>query len=216
MSFHFVLPDSRPLLAGPTDGDGRTPGDPIRQLRRDYDRMSRVGMGALAILALVPFGLVATIGVPLMGGRLTPFDIAMAVIGAIALIVGVWILIRLHRSGRRILVALSRLLREPYRSGALPRTAAGWVNARTVNFEPPVLTRIITSSLLGLTGLIGLGIIAYPGFSQAPSLYTTLVLWGAACFLTAAGQMGGVMHLVSGVAEQDPLWVRIRDSLRRS
>ncbi|WP_067194345.1 hypothetical protein [Microbacterium sp. XT11] len=173
-------------------------------------------MGALAILVLVPFGLIAAAGVPFTGHQLTPFDIVMAVIGAASLITGLWILIQLHRSGRQILVVLSRRLRDPYRTGALLRIAAGWVNARTVNFEPPVLTRIITSSLLGVTGLIGLGIIAFPGFAQAPSLCTAIVLWGAACLLTAAGQMGGVMHLVSGVAEQDPLWVRIRDWFRRS
>ena len=36
------------------------------------------------------------------------------------------------------------------------RSAAGWAQARTVNFEPPIFARITTSALLALFGLLGI------------------------------------------------------------
>ena len=217
MSFHFILPESHPCLTTPADeGNARQAVDPRRQLRRDYDRFSRILVGALALLILTPFGLVATLGVPLTAGRMTGIDIVMAVIGAVALAAGLWLLFMLHRSGRRILTALSWWNREPYRTGTATRTAGGWVRARSVNFEPPILLRIVTSSLVGLLGIFGLSAIAFPGSAQNPGFAAVLIAWGVVCVLTAVGQMGGVMHLVSGIAEQDPLWVRIRDAFRRS
>lgn len=216
MSFHFVLPDSRPFLTTPVDErDARPAGDPRRRLRRDYERYSRILVGALALLVLAPFGLVATLGVPLSAGRMMTIDIVLAVVGALALAAALWLLVMLHRSGRRILIALSWWTGEPYRNGTAARTAGGWVRARSVNVEPPILIRIVTSSLVGLIGIFGLSAIGYPGSAQNPGFAAVMISWGLVCVLTAAGQMGGVMRLVSGIAEQDPLWVRIRGAFRR-
>ncbi|MBY6061590.1 hypothetical protein [Microbacterium esteraromaticum] len=217
MSFRFILPESRPHLTTPAgEGNARPAGDPRRQLRRDYERLSRILVGALALLVLAPFGLVATLGVPLMPGRMMAIDIVMAVIGAVALAAALWLLVKLHRSGRRILIALSWWSREPHLSGAATRAAGGWVRARTVNFEPRIFTRIVAASLIGLLGIFGLSAIAFPGSADNPAFAAVMISWGAVCVLTAAGQMGGVMHLISGIAEQDPLWVRIRGAFRRS
>ena len=171
-------------------------------------------MGTVGLM-LALFGVLAVIGIPLSGARLMVVDIVTAVIGAALGAVGIWILVRLHRSGRALLTALAWWTAEPYRSGAAGRTAAGWVRARAVNFEPPVFTRIVTSALLGLFGILALTTILYPTVAGEANPVPGFVATGALLLTVAIGQLGGVMHLVSGVAEGDPLWMRLRNVFRR-
>lgn len=215
MGFEFVQSASRPFLVTPAPADTAHPiGNPRRQLRADYQRWSRLLAGMIGLL-LSLFGVIAAIGIPFSGARLTAFDIAMAVVGILTAGIGFWILIRLHRSGRALLKALSWWTSEPYRRGTAARSAAGWTQARTVNFESPIFGRITTSSLLGLFGLLGICTIWYPTEPGMFDVRPAMVAAGIVCVLTSIGQMGGVMRLVSGIAEADPLWVRIRDAFRR-
>ncbi|UNK71681.1 hypothetical protein [Microbacterium sp. H1-D42] len=227
MAFHFIQPGSLAFLATPLpDGTPRTPGtprpegsqsptgDPVRQLGDDYRRWSRLLVGAGGVV-LAAFGALTAIGIPFSGVRLLPSDIAIAVLGGALGIWGIWILVRLQRSGRAVLKALASWTVEPYRTGASARTFSGWVGARTVNFEPPVFARIATSAILGLCGIFGLSTLGFPTPPGALNLIPAAVSMGIVLLATAVGQLGGVMHLVAGLSEADPLWVRIRDAARR-
>lgn len=215
VSFEFIQSASRPFLRTPPPaGEERPAGNPRRQLRADYQRWSRLGVGVFG-LVLSAFGALFAIGIPLSGARLTALDLAVVVIGLVFIVVGVWVLIRLHLSGRAVLTALAWWTAEPYRRGAAARCAAGWAQARTVNYEPPIFVRITTSSLLGLFGLMGICMLWYPVEPGELDLRAAMVAVGVILALTSIGQMGGVMRLVSGLAEADPLWVRIRGAFRR-
>ena len=49
----------------------------------------------------------------------------------------------------------------------------------------------------------------------AANLVPAGVSIGVILLATSAGQMGGVMHLVSGRAVADPVWMRIRGAFKR-
>ena len=215
MTFHFIQPESRPFLTTPpAEATPRPPGNARRQLDRDYRRWTRLLVGCVG-LVLAAFGAVAVIGIPFSGVRLTALDITMTIVGAVVGGLGIWMLVRLHRSGRALLKALAWWTAEPYRTGTARPSGSGWVGARTVNFEPPIFARIATSSLLGLFGLLAVATVAYPTPPGAANLTPAAVSVGIVLLATAIGQLGGVMRLVSGLAVADPLWVRIRNAFRR-
>lgn len=215
MTFRFIQPESCPLLeTPPAAGRSLASGDARRQLDADYRRWTRLLVG-FAGLVLASFGVVAVVGIPLSGARLTAVDITMAVVGAVLGATGVWILVRLHRSGRALLSALAWWTAEPYRRGAAHPRASGWVSARTVNVEPPILARIVSSSVLGLFGILAMATVAYPTPPGALNPAPAGIGLGILLLLTACGQMGGVMRLVSGLAVADPVWARIRSAFRR-
>lgn len=182
------------------------------QLRRDYERWSRWALGLLAFV-------VATFGL-LFAGALLAFSIeegfppgAEVVIGAATAlgVGGTAVLVMLWQSGRRLTRAAAAWTRLPYEVSGRTRTARGWLEARTVNFEPPIFVRITTATLALLVALAGIaggvhgivsgefGTVAYP-----------LLLVGILALMSGLGQFGGVMRVVSGLAEADPLWHRIR------
>lgn len=215
VSFEFIQSASRPFLRTPPPaGEVRPSGNPRRQLRADYQRWSRLGIGAIGVV-LSASGALFAVGITFSGVRLTAFDIIVVVIGLVFFVVGAWLLIRLHLSGRAVLTALAWWTAETYRSGASARSAAGWAQARTVNYEPPIFVRITASSLLGLFGLMGICMLWYPVEPGELDLRAAMIAVGIILTLTSIGQMGGVMRLVSGLAEADPLWTRIRDAFRR-
>lgn len=220
MAFSFVLPASRAYIesAGAADARAVDADRAAAALRADYERWSRWGLGILAfVLAVVgvflAVGLTTTI--VMLGGVPAPLDVAVVVIAALLGIAGIGVLLALWRSGRRILRAASWWMRLPFVTGMRQRRAAGWIEARTVNFEGPIFVRLTTASLASLTGVLGLSVLIYDAVEGPSSFTPAAVAVGAIALVAGLVQMGGVMRVVSAVAEGDPLWVRIRSSFRR-
>lgn len=220
MAFAFVLPASRAYIesAGADDARAVDADRAAAALRADYQRWSRWGLGLLAfVLAVlgvfVALGLTTTI--VMLGGVPAPLDVAVVVIAALLGVAGIGMLVALWRSGRRILRAASWWMRLPYATGVRQRRAAGWIEARTVNFEGPIFVRIATSSLACLTGVMGLSVLIYDAVEGPSSITPAAVAVGAIALIAGVVQMGGVMRVVSAVAEGDPLRVRIRSGFRR-
>ncbi|MCM3657819.1 hypothetical protein M3147_11200 [Agromyces mediolanus] len=106
--------------------------------------------------------------------------------------------------------AVSWWLRLPYTEGGRPRRAAGWLRARLVNLEPRVLVRLVSGTLalllaVGALALVGRDLVVGTSPMTAAALAVGLI-----ALASALGQLGGVLRLVSAVAEADPLWARIR------
>jgi hypothetical protein len=184
-------------------------------LRDDLTRWSRwwLGLGAF-VVAFFSAGTAGSIGMALLVDR--PRDPGVVVVAAAILVVAAVILAicavvlwRLHRSGRRLSRALRWWL--GLRAGALPDQGfAGWIAPRAVLFEPVVFVRVLTASLAGLIGLFGLSMIGYSVTDGRQIVLLALILWGLLGAACCVGQFGGVMRLVSGLADADPLWNRIR------
>jgi hypothetical protein len=50
---------------------------------------------------------------------------------------------------------------------------------------------------------------------EVTSMTAAAAVVGVIALVAGVGQVGGVMHLVSGLSEADPLWVRIRSAFVR-
>lgn len=203
------MDQSEEWVAGAESETGRS-GDAVwasQLLCDDLMRWSRwwLGLGAF-VVAFFAAGTAGTLGMLLVldGAGFVVVGILVVAVAVAALAVCGVVLWRLHRSGRRLARALRWWL--GLRAVAVPsRGFAGWLAPRAVLFKPVVFVRVLTATLSGLIGIFGLSMIGY-SVTQEAVLLLASILWGllgTACFI---GQLGGVMRLVSGLADDDPLW----------
>lgn len=182
-------------------------------LRADYERWSRWLLGLVAYVLAVSGSFIGVgVGVSMTapGVRATGFDIVMVVIMLAIAGVGVWMLVRLWHSGRQLTRAAAAWMRLPYTRGVRARGAGGWVLARTTNFEPPIFARLVTVSLALLVAVSGIALFIR-GIVEGFDMTTVAALVvGLISLASGLGQAGGVMRLISGMSEADPLWVRLR------
>jgi multisubunit Na+/H+ antiporter MnhC subunit len=215
MAFALIRPESRPLIDAARTQDAR-PMDADRAaavLRTDFERWSRWGLGLLGF-ALAIGGAFVTAGmieaVRMLGGSLAPVDLAVIVTAVIVALAGLAVLVALWWSGRRILSAASWWHRLPYTTGGRQRRAGGWLRARTANFEPRVFVRLVSATLALLVAVGGIALFVRDLGAGVTSMTAASAAVGVIALAAGLGQVGGVMHLVSGLSEADPLWVRIR------
>ncbi len=214
MAFSLTLPDSRPLIraAESADADEWDADRAAEVLRRDVERWSRwaLGVGSFVVGAGGSFlatGFVGTIA--MLGGSPAAVDVLALAACAIAGVAGLVMLVALWRSGRRTARAAAWWLRLPYRTGR-QRSGVGWVHARAVNLEARILARIATASLALLLAVFGLSVVVRDLVEGVTSLTAAAAVLGLLSLAAGVGQLGGVMRIVSGMSERDPLWVRIR------
>lgn len=183
-------------------------------LSEDLMRWSRwwLGLGTF-FLAFVATGTAGSLAMGLIMQRPGSAGAVVAVIGIVSVAVVTSaicavILWRLHRSGRRLARSLRWWL--ALRAGAVPNQGfAGWIAPRAVLFKPVVFVRVLTATLSGLVGIFGLSTIWY-ALSQEMTALLAVVLWGLLGAACCVGQLGGVMRLVAGLADADPLWSTMR------
>jgi hypothetical protein len=226
MAFALILPSSRSWLDGSAtdaDADARADADEARRvavlLRRDYERWSRwaLGLGAFAATVVGVFVTGGMLGaIADLGGAVAAVDVVVIVSAVAIALAGGFLLVRLWLTGRALAAAAAAWLRVPYRTGAAVRRGGGWVLARTVNFDPPIFARLTTATLAFLLAIAGVALmirdIAGGSFG---ALSATAGLVGLIALVCGIGQTGGVMRIVSGMSEADPLWTRIRSVFLR-
>lgn len=220
MPFALILPASRPLIAEAGSDEAR-PVEADRAataLRADFERWSRWGLGILGFAlagggAFVAAGLIGTVWI--LGGTPTGVDLVAIVVSALVALAGIVLLVLLWWSGRRLLSAATWWLRLPYVRGGRQRRAGGWLQARTVNFEPRVFVRILSATLALLIAVGGIALFVRDLIDGATSMTAAAATIGVVAALAGLGQIGGVMRLVSGLSERDPLWVRLRSPFVR-
>lgn len=223
MAFSFIRTESREWLS-PTDREDATPRDAdeaVRTLRADWGRWSRllVGSGALALTLAGTFASVGLLGVALTRPTATgTVDLAIATLSAVVAAAGAAVLLLLWRSGRTLMNALTRWTREPYRRGWRSPTAAGWLHARTVNFDADVFARIAAGSVV-LLGAVFSAFAIFYSLAAAPesaALAPLAVAWLVALLPTGLALLGGPMRLAAARGAADPLYRRVSAPFRRT
>ncbi|MFF2276654.1 hypothetical protein [Agromyces sp. NPDC058126] len=204
MAFRLVLDDSRPLL----DDDSTDSTAPLRRqvdvLRADYGRASRLllGIAATIVLVVVIFivtGLIVAVG--LENAFAVVFALPFAAIGAAA----AWLLVELHRSGRRLSIALADRLTVVHEGGD---SIGDVILARTFVFEPFVFWRIAASSLALLFGIM-LGSMAFAPTPGDTAIRIAVGAIGALLIVVGCGVFGGVFRVNRAHARRDPVQRRI-------
>ena len=182
-------------------------------LSDDLMRWSRWWLGlAVFVLAFVAAGVVGSVGMMLLieppGGGDTIVAIVVMVLAIVVLVAAAGMLWRLHRSGRRLARSLRWWL--ALRADAVPNQGfAGWVAPRAALFNPSVFVRVLTGTLAGLVAIFGFSMIGY-ALTENVVLLISAALWGVLGVACCIGQFGGVIRLVAGLGDADPVWSRIR------
>ncbi|GGU14631.1 hypothetical protein [Nocardioides albus] len=182
-------------------------------LSDDLMRGSRWWLGLAAfVLAFVAAGAAGSVGMmlliePPIGGDVIAAVLVM-LLAIVVLVAAVGMLWQLHRSGRRLAHSLRWWL--ALRADAVPNQGfAGWVGPRAALFNPSVFVRVLTATLAGLVGIFGFSMIGY-ALTENAVLLISAALWGVLGTACLFGQLGGVMKLVAGLGDADPMWSRIR------
>ncbi|MFF2369691.1 hypothetical protein [Agromyces sp. NPDC058110] len=213
--FRMILPTTIPdVLAAeaqagaqvrPIDADGAA-----ERTRADYGRTSRWVLGLVGTIGALVAVLIASFAVSVLASGVDPLgDLVFAgfvgLVGAAFGVPAVWLLIALHRSGRRLARATAYWSALPYHQGRRTPTRGDWFGVRFVGFSADLLPRLISSSLAGLAAIFAAagGIRAL--VVVAPAWETFMwagfaVLLGAVC----AGQFGGVQRIQNGMLARDP------------
>ncbi|UFU08174.1 hypothetical protein [Ruania halotolerans] len=227
MAFAWVRPQSQQWIEaqGNSEVNAVQADQAAALLRSDYERWSRWGLGVASFLGTSAGAVTVGLAADAVTQSFTAFTTAeqllvagIAVVGLLLASASSIVLVRLWRTGRRLVRASIWWMKLPYTRWGRRRHAAGWIEARTVNFEPTIYARIATGSLAFLAGIFGLSMLFAPAevrgdFTGMVTAFAVVGTLGISCGL---GQIGGVMGIVSGVSERDPLWVRIRSAFQRS
>lgn len=182
--------------------------------RSDYGRVSRWALGlagtagALVAVAIAGFAVSVFTSIRDPLGDLV-FGFVALLIAAGFGVPSVWLLVSLHRSGRRLARAAGYWAGLPYRQGRRQPTRGDWFAVRFLGFSSDLFLRLITSALAGLGTIFAASLAVRSIITGAPAWEValwagwTLVL-GAVC----GGQFGGVQRIQNGYLPRDPARLR--------
>lgn len=215
MNFALIRAPSRLLIVAATAFDGSA-SDAERAagvLRSDYERWSRWTLGLLSfVLAVVgsfiAVGLLGTVA--MLGGVAAGLDLVALVLAGAVGVLGIAMLARLWWTGRQLVSAAVWWLRLPHTRGGRVRRASGWVRARTVNLEPRIFARLTTATFALLLAVGGAALVLRDVNEGLTSFTAATAVVAVVSGLAGLGQAAGVVHLVSGISEGDPVWARVR------
>ncbi|MCU4672343.1 hypothetical protein ACFQRL_07045 [Microbacterium fluvii] len=177
--------------------------------REDYGRLTRWLLGLLgtfgALIATVVVSMAAWV-LTEPGDPMTAVTVAAVLVLALALgIPSIWLLLSLHRSGRRLARAAGYWAGLPYRSGRRRPTGGDWFAVRFLSFSPDLFLRVTTSALAALATTFFAALAVRALVIGAPGW--ELVLWAGGALLFAAvcaGQFGGVQRIQNGHLAREP------------
>jgi len=182
-------------------------------LLQDYDRLSRLGLGLLATLMCCVGGLFAGACVEMvrteegdglqiaLTGALFIASVALAVYGA-------RILVRLHLSSRRLLLALGFWAAVPFHLGERGPLSRGWLNARVVMGETGVLLRIVCAGFAAGLALVSWLAVFMSDFPVGFLL--VMLVWAVVMTCVTGCLMSANFRIVNAYAELHLLWAAVR------
>ena len=135
-------------------------------------------------------------------------------IAAVPAVPSLWLLIALHRSGRRLARAAGYWAGLPYRQGRRSPTRGDWFSVRFLGFSSDLLLRLITSALAALAAVFTISGVYY-ATAVNPSASAVVIAAALSVLLVSVcvGQFGGVQRIQNGYLARDP-WTFARRGAR--
>lgn len=224
--YRMILPETLPdVVAAETDAEaeGGAPTRPVdadaaaARTRADYVRVSRWALGLLGTAGTALAVLIAAFPLSLVGAAGAGDALFGTVFVVIALAIGipsVWLLVALHRSGRRLSRAAGYWAGLPHRQGRRSPTRGDWFAVRFLGFSSDLFLRLICSALSALAAIFSVANLVRGIAIGAPLWEGALWLgWGVLFVAVCAGQFWGVQRIQNGYLARDP-WRsarRVRD-----
>lgn len=213
--FRMILPDTLPDIAAAESGAGAEvrPVDAdaaASRTRADYGRVSRWALGLLGTAGALLAGAFLGFAASVVTSGIVPFGDALFA-GAILLLAAgfgvpsAWLLIALHRSGKRLARAAGFWAGLPYRQGRRTPTRGDWFAVRFLGFSSDLFLRLITSALAGLAAIFTITSVVR-GIVVGQETWEVVLWTGWSIVLVAVcvGQFGGVQRIQNGYLPRDP------------
>jgi len=212
--YRMILPDTRGDLdaaaspaaaqARPAEADAAA-----TRTRADFGRVSRWALGLLGTAGTAVAVMIAASAVALWTDGSGPGAVVLGgVILFVAVALGVpavWLLIALHRSGRRLARAAGFWAGLPYRQGVRQPTRGDWFAVRFLGFSSDLFLRLITSALGALATVFSVSLFVRTLVDGLPVWQGVLWAGWAILFGTVTvGQFGGVQRIQNGYLSRDP------------
>lgn len=178
--------------------------------RADYGRVSRWALGILgtagalvgSVVCAIAIGMVTDAGTNAEG---IVFGIGAIVVAAAIAVPSVWLLIALHRSGRRLARAAGYWAGLPYRQGRRSPTKRDWFAVRFLGFSSDLFLRLVTSALAALATIFAITLLVRAVVTGEEIWQLVLwITWSAVFASVCAGQFGGVQRIQNGHLARDP------------
>lgn len=212
--FRMILPATLPDIATAESGTGEDarPVDAdaaAARTRADYGRVSRWALGLLGTVGALVAGALVGFATSVITSGLDPFGDAVfaGIILLIAVAFGVpsvWLLIGLHRSGRRLARAAGFWAGLPYRQGRRSPTRGDWFAVRFLGFSSDLFLRLITSALAGLAAIFTVtGVVRGIAIGQDAWEIVLWTCWSIVFIAVCIGQFGGVQRIQNGYLPRD-------------
>lgn len=186
--------------------------------RNDYGRWSRWILGLIGTAGLTIAILLSTLSVATALNDSTTQNTAEsiiivgigAILGLIPAILSGWLLVALHRSGKRLARAAGFWSGYAYRTKQRLPERRDWFTVRFAVFSPDLFLRIITSALAGLVSSFAVSIFVRALATGDDSGFAPSALMIALLYISVGlGQFGGVQRIQNGLLIRDP-WALFR------
>jgi len=178
--------------------------------RADYGRVSRwlwglLGTAGAAIAIVLVSG---AVNMATAGGDAFTAAASAGILILAALVPGTpsaWLLVSLHRSGRRLARAAAYWAALPYRRRTHAPTKGDWFAVRFLAYSADLFPRVTTSALAGLATIFAASLAVRALVVGEPAWELTLWLGWALLFGTVCvGQFGGVQRIQNGYVARGP------------
>lgn len=213
--YRMILPETLPDVVAAEAGVGADvrafeADAAAARTRRDYGRISRWLWGLLGTAGTATAILLVSGAVNMATADGDAFTAAASagILLVVALVPGIpsgWLLVSLHRSGRRLARAAGHWVSLPYRRGLRAPTNADWFAVRFLGFSADLFLRLSTSALAGLATIFAASVAVRSLVVGAPAWELALWLgWALLFVLVCVGQFGGVQRIQNGYLARDP------------
>lgn len=213
--FRMILADTFPDITAAESGAGEQarPVDAdaaAARTRADYGRVSRWALGLLGTAGSLVAGALAGFAASVVTSGVDPFGDALfagivLLLAATFGVPSVWLLIALHRSGKRLAAAAGFWAGLPYRQGRRTPTRGDWFSVRFLGFSSDLFLRLITSALAALAAIFTVANLVravVTGQDAWEAVFWTC--WSVVFVAVCIGQFGGVQRIQNGYLARDP------------
>jgi len=213
--YRMILPETLPDVVAVEAGVGADArafeaDAAAARTRGDYGRISRWLWGLLGTAGTATAILLVSGAVNMATAEGDAFTAAASagILIVAALVPGIpsgWLLVSLHRSGRRLARAAAYWASLPYRRGLRAPTKGDWFAVRFLGFSADLFLRLSTSALAGLATIFAASLAVRALVVGAPAWELALWSgWALLLVLVCVGQFGGVQRIQNAYLARDP------------
>ncbi len=213
--YRMILPGTLADVVAAEDGSAANArafeaDEAAARTRADYGRVSRWALGLLGTAGALIGATLLSVAVLMVTATTADaagilFSAIVSIVAAAIAVPSIWLLVALHRSGKRLARAAGYWVGLPYRQGRRTPAAGDWFAVRFVGFSADLFLRLITSVLAALGAIFTItGAIRTTVTGGEFGMILLMAAWSVILVAVCIGQFGGVQRIQNGYLARDP------------